>query len=125
MKIEVRGAYREEAGVTLRRTSRELRKTVGMVEDLEQVLGLALALAGDGSPEKILELQKLDHIQQKILGVADFLDSLSASMPADWLVDAKSASRCVLLAELGARLGDSAVASEDRRAQAEESCELF
>ena len=125
MKVEIRGAYREEAAATLQRTSRELRKTVAMVEDLEQVVGLALSLAGDAGSDKIVELQKLDHIQQKILGVADFLDALGRSMPADWLVDAKSASRCVLLAELGARLGDGAVPNEDRALREEDACELF
>jgi hypothetical protein len=124
MKVELRGRSGEAAGVTLQRTSRELRKTINMVEDLEQVVGLALSLAGDGCAEQILELQKLDHIQQKILGVADFLDSLSRSMSSDWLVDAKGASRCVLLAELGARLGDGAVPAEDS-VGAHANCELF
>ena len=124
MKVEFRGRSGEAAGATLQRTSRELRKTINMVEDLEQVVGLALSLAGDGCAEQMLELQKLDHIQQKILGVADFLDSLSRSMSADWLVDAKSASRCVLLAELGARLGDGAVPAADT-VGASATCELF
>jgi hypothetical protein len=124
MKVEFRGGSGEAAGVTLQRTSRELRKTIDMVEDLEQVVGLALSLAGDGCAEQMLELQKLDHIQQKILGVADFLDSLSRSMSLDWLVDAKGASRCVLLAELGARLGDGAVPAEDS-VGANANCELF
>ncbi len=124
MKVEVRGAYREEAAVTLRRTSRELRKTIGMVEDLEQVVGLAIALAGGADSEQMLELQKLDHISQKILGVADFLDELTRSMAPDWRVDAKAASRCVLLAELGARLGDGDLPAEPV-ARIEEDCELF
>jgi hypothetical protein len=124
MKVEFRGRSGEAAGVTLQRTSRELRKTINMVEDLEQVVGLALSLAGDGCAEQILELQKLDHIQQKILGVADFLDALSRSMSLDWLVDAKGAARCVLLAELGARLGDAAVPAEDS-VGANSNCELF
>ncbi len=95
-----------------------------MVEDLEQVVGLALSLAGNGRAEQILELQKLDHIRQKILGVADFLDSLSQTMSPDWLVDAKGAARCVLLAELGARLGDGAVPTTEAPPPAE-NFELF
>jgi hypothetical protein len=123
MKAEFRNGAGEAAGATLQRTSRELRRTISMVEDLEQVVGLALSLAGDGRAEQILELQKLDHIQQKILGVADFLDSLSQTMSADWLVDAKGAARCVLLAELGARLGDAAIPADQTNDS--ESCELF
>jgi len=125
MKFGVRGAYREQAAVTLRRTSRELRKAVGMVEDLEHVVGHAISVGGGARAEQMLELQKLDHIQQKILGVADFLDALCETMSADWLVDAKSASRCVLLAELGARLGDANIPSDDGPSVAPETYELF
>ena len=112
MKFDVRGAYREEAATTLRRTSRELRKAITMIEELEQVVGLAIALAQEASPNQMLELQKLDHLQQKILGVADFLDAVSEMMPPDWTVDAQGASRSVLLAELGARLGDPEASHE-------------
>jgi len=82
----------EEAAVSLARAAGELRKAVGMVEDLEPVVGLAIALAGEADAEQMLELQKLDHIQQKILGVADFLDALGEGMPRDWRIDAKAAA---------------------------------
>jgi hypothetical protein len=124
MKAEFLSGAGEAAGATLQRTSRELRRTISMVEDLEQVVGLALSLAGNGRAEHILELQKLDHIGQKILGVADFLDSLSQTMSSDWLVDAKGAARCVLLAELGARLGDAAIPAAEAPPPAE-NFELF
>lgn len=123
MNVQVRGARREEAVATLRRTSRELRKTTGMVEDLEQVVSLAIALAGEACADQMLELQKLDHIQQQILGVADFLEALCLSMPAEWSVDAKAASRCVLLAELGARLGDPE--AREPSVAGQEAYELF
>jgi hypothetical protein len=124
MKLQVRGAHREEAAVTLRRSSKELRKTIRTVEDMEQVVGLAIALSGKAEVDQMLELQKLDHLQQKILGVADFLDAVSQMMPPDWTVDAKGASRCVLLAELGARLGDPD-ASHETPIPVPESYELF
>ena len=106
MKSQIRIAQTEEAAFSLRRSARELRKTIRMVEDMEQVVGLAIALSGKAEADQMLELQKLDHLQQKILGVADFLEALSGMMPPEWQVDAKGASRCVLLAELGAQLGD-------------------
>ena len=124
MKLQVQGAHREEAASTLHRSSRELRKTITMVEELEQIVGLALALAGDAGSDQMLELQKLDHLQQKILGVADFLDALSEQMPAEWRLDAKGASRCVLLAELGAKLG-SPDAPDETEAVPPEKYELF
>ncbi len=124
MRGEVRGARREEAAVTLRRASGELRKAAGMVDELEQAVGLAIALAGEAGAEHMYELQKLDHLQQRILGVADFLDALSASMPREWLIDAKRASRGVLLAELGATLGDPR-ASKEAEAAGAQTYELF
>jgi hypothetical protein len=119
MKVDIRGVYREEASSTLRRTSRELRKAISMIEDLEQVVGLAIALAQEASANQMLELQKLDHLQQKILGCADFLDALGDAMPPEWTIDAKGASRCVLLAELGAKLGDAEIPSDHPPAAAE------
>ena len=124
MKLQVQGAHREKAAAALRRSSRELRKTITMVEELEQIVGLALALAGDAGSDQMLELQKLDHLQQKILGVADFLDALSEQMPPEWNIDAKGASRCVLLAELGAKLG-SPDAPDETEAVPPEKYELF
>jgi hypothetical protein len=121
--MSVQAAYREEAAVTLRRASSELRKAIGMVEELEQAIGLAIALAGEAGADQMFELQKLDHLQQKIIGVADFLDALSATMPPEWRVDAKHASRRVLLADLGARLGDAGEPNEG--AGGVESYELF
>ena len=123
MSLEDRGEYREEAGHALRRTSRELRKTVAMVEDLEGVV--SHAMAASARPEHMFELQKLDHILQKILGVADFIDALSGLMSPLWTVDAKGASRCVLLAELGAKLGAPEPPSETRGAPEVEIYELF
>ena len=113
------------AAATLLCASGELRKTVTMVEDLENVVGLAIALAGGAGPDQMLELQKLDHISQKILGVADFLEALGVSLPPDWRVDAQGASRCVLLAELGKRLGapESDAAPPEPPVSAE--CEMF
>jgi hypothetical protein len=125
MRADVRLARREEAAVTLARAARELRRAVGMVDDIEQVVGLAIALAGEARADQMLELQKLDHIQQKILGVADFLDALSEEMPGEWRVDAKGASRRVLLADLGARLGDAEAANAAPAAGEIETYELF
>jgi hypothetical protein len=125
MRAVVRVARGEEAAVALARAARELRRAMGMVDDIEQVVGLAIALAGEAGADQVLELQKLDHIQQKILGVADFLDALSEKMPSEWRVDAKSASRRVLLAELGAKLGDAEAANATPAGGEVETYELF
>jgi hypothetical protein len=108
MKAENGSGRREAAAATLFRTARELRKVMAMVEDLEDVVGQAISRAGQAETNQMLELQKLDHLLQKIMGVADFLDALASAMPREWRVDALAASRSVLLADLGAKLGAEA-----------------
>jgi hypothetical protein len=123
MQKDITDAYREEAAPAMRRASRELRRTMNMVEDLEHVVAGAIASGGGAHAEQMQELQNLDHIQQKILGVADFIDALSGLMSPQWTVDAKGASRCVLLAELGAKLGDPD--ARDGKPVEVADCELF
>jgi hypothetical protein len=125
MAVEVGDAPKEEAAITLARASRELRKAIGVVESLEQIVGLAVAQAGSAGADQMLEWQKLDHLRQKILGVADFLEALSRSMPSEWRVDALGASRCVRLGELGAKLGDAEASNAAPIGDAGETCELF
>lgn len=123
MSAELRGGA--GAAATLMCASSELRNTVAMVEDLENVVGLAIALAGGAGPDQMLELQKLDHISQKILGVADFLEALGEGLPGDWRVDAHTASRRVLLAELGKRLGSPENADPPPPPPVSAECEMF
>lgn len=116
---------RAGAAATLACASGELRNTVAMVEDLENVVGLAIRRAGGAGPDQMLELQKLDHISQKILGVADFLEALGEGLPGDWRVDAREASRRVLLAELGKRLGAPESVEAPTAAPISAECEMF
>jgi hypothetical protein len=113
------------AAATLLCASGELRNTMTMVDDLENAVGLAIALAGGAGPDQMLELQKLDHISQKILGVADFLEALGEGLPGDWRVDAHKASRRVLLAELGRRLGSPESVEAPPPTPVSAECEMF
>ena len=113
------------AAATLLCASGELRQTVAMVEDLENVVGLAIAGVGRAGAHQMLELQKLDHISQKILGVADFLEALGDGLPPTWRVDARKASRRVLLAELGKRLGSPESVEAPASLAVSAECEMF
>lgn len=116
---------RAGATATLNCASGELRKTVELVEGLENVVSLALSRSGGAGHDQMLELQKLDHISQKILGVADFLEALSEGLPDDWRVDADKAARRVLLAELGKRLGSPESAEPPAEPPESAECEMF
>ena len=63
------------------------------------VLGAAQRDAG-----LMRHIQDLDHIRQKVAGLADFLAALAPLAPGDCLVDASGAARLVTLADLAARL---------------------
>lgn len=63
--------------------------------------GLAPALQTGAAIE---EAQTLDLLTQSLVAVSDYLHALSATLPAEWLVDAAPAVAVVPLTELAWRL---------------------
>ncbi|HKR89582.1 MAG TPA: hypothetical protein VJS38_15520 [Phenylobacterium sp.] len=68
--------------------------------------GLAPALQSGAAIE---EAQTLDLLTQSLAAVADYLHALSASLPAEWLVDPAPAAAIVPLTELARRLTGAAL----------------
>ena len=68
--------------------------------------GLAPALQSGAAIE---EAQTLDLLTQSLAAVADYLHALSATLPAEWLVDVHSATAIVPLTELARRLAGGAL----------------
>ena len=99
----------EAAAATLRRTSRELRKVMAMVEDLEDVVGHAISRAGqaddrsDAGTAEARPYPAEDHGRRRFSRCAGERDAAGngGSTPI-------AASRSVLLADLGAKLGAEA-----------------
>lgn len=109
------------------RTGEVLAEISAVIGELEDVVGQAIGSASSVRELQIEELQKLDHVRQKIAGAAEFLEALSRSAPAEWLVDAQAAARSVPLTALAQRLGGGgAPATHDApKAPAADEYELF
>jgi len=117
--------FLEPVPTTLARASREMLKFVQIIEELEVVVGQAVASMNSAEEVRIQELQKLDHVSQMIVGAAEFLQALTQDMPSDWRVDVRRAARSVRLAELACRLGDFTPEHAAESAQESGDCDLF
>ena len=85
-------------------TSQELRALAAMTSQVQYLVSqLALEIAPT-DVQSLLGLQKLDHVTQTISGIAKFLEALAAAAPANWQLDAVSASRRVNVSDLASRL---------------------
>jgi hypothetical protein len=98
-------------GKLLSRVARELRELASQAEGLQSALSPHIAAPGGGALGAALELQALDHMNQTLAGLAQFVGTLSAQA-GDHPVDLRAASGGILLAALGARLrGDERAAA--------------
>lgn len=64
--------------------------------------GYGNATAGDHA--YLQALQSVDHIEQKLRGIAGFLADLAQAAKPDWQIDAQTALAAITLADLAARL---------------------
>lgn len=90
----------------LMRIVTELHDVAYLIERIEpQLVGDegADALA---NPDKMMLLQGIDLAVQKTRGLAEFIDTITASIPDDWLVDVTTAVGLVKLADMKKALGN-------------------
>lgn len=84
----------------LMRLVSELHDVAYLIERIEPQL---LELGGDNilqSPDSIKVLQGIDLAVQKTRGLAEFIDTITASIPGDWMVDVSTALSLVKLADM-------------------------
>ena len=111
-------------GDVLARVAHELNHLSGRIGHVETLVGPLVLIAAPRDADLLRHIQDLDHIRQKVEGLADFLAALALVAPDDCLVDAGGAARLMTLADLAARLTlsyESAVAT----GAAFGDCELF
>ena len=108
----------------LARVAHELNHLSGRIGHVETLVGPLVLTAAPRDADLLRHIQDLDHIRQKVEGLADFLAALALVAPGDCLVDAGGAARLVTLADLAARL---AFSDDDAAAPgaAFGDCELF
>jgi hypothetical protein len=94
-------ALQEEAlPEVLNRLVSELHDVAYLIERVEPQV---LELGGDQllqHPDSIKVLQGIDLAVQKTRGLAEFIENIAATMPADWQVDASVALSLVKLADM-------------------------
>lgn len=82
----------------LMRVVSELHDVAYLIERIEpQLLELA---GGDLSPEGVKLLQGIDLAVQKTRGLAEFIDTITGTIPTSWVVDVTTAISLVKLAEM-------------------------
>jgi hypothetical protein len=95
----------EPLGDLLRRVADELRNAARAVDDIYGAADEAEAVASNPQHRPLTQaLQELDHTYQKLFCLADFLNGLAQSAPAQWALDPNPAANGVTLSALAERL---------------------
>jgi hypothetical protein len=84
----------------LMRIVTELHDVAYLIERIEpQLLADDSATLADAA-DKMMVLQGIDLAVQKTRGLAEFIDTITASIPDDWLVDISTAVNLVKVADM-------------------------
>ncbi len=95
--------FEEALPDVLMRVVTELHDVAYLIERIEpQLLEVT---AGAVTPEGMKLLQGIDLAVQKTRGLAEFIDTITASIPTEWSVDVTTALNLVKLAEMQKALG--------------------
>ncbi|WP_123589343.1 chemotaxis protein CheT, partial [Pseudomonas fluorescens] len=95
--------FEEALPDVLMRVVSELHDVAYLIERIEpQLLDVT---SGQLSAEGVKLLQGIDLAVQKTRGLAEFIDTITGSIPADWFVDVSTALSLVKLAEMQKALG--------------------
>lgn len=89
----------------LSRAGHELTHIAWFLQHLQILLSPLIIKAAEHDADHMRHMQSLDHIEQKIMGLADFVTALSNLAHEHWQIDPAAAADRVLLADLSARLG--------------------
>ena len=81
----------------------ELHDVAYLIERIEPQL--LEATRGELSSDGVKLLQGIDLAVQKTRGLAEFIDTVTGSIPGDWIVDVSTALSLVKLAEMQKALG--------------------
>lgn len=103
--------------------SEELNHLAAAVERLHDVVELPGVKESLKDARCFNVLQGIDHVTQNLVGLSDFLTTLTAAIPGEWAIDTGQACDVVLIASLSERLrrpaAPRAASSQD------DECEFF
>lgn len=86
----------------------ELHDVAYLIERIEPMLNDVQSEAGLRSADSVKVLQGIDLAVQKTRGLAEFIDTVTGSIPQAWLVDITTAVNLVKLADMQRSLGNGA-----------------
>jgi hypothetical protein len=95
----IRDSFEESLPEVLMRLVSELHDVAYLIERIEPQV-LELGGAGLHSADSVKVLQGIDLAVQKTRGLAEFIDTVTASIPSDWMVDLSTALSLVKLADM-------------------------
>ncbi len=100
-EIQTKATIVEEAlPEILMRVVSELHDVAYLIERIEpQLLDLGGSAVLD-TPDSVKVLQGIDLAVQKARGLAEFIDTITASIPSEWIVDVTTALSLVKLADM-------------------------
>ena len=99
VNIKVPQADEALADVMMRIVS-ELHDVAYLIERIEPMLGEIEEEAAATSPDRVKLLQGIDLAVQKTRGLAEFIDTITASIPDSCIVDITTALNLVKLADM-------------------------
>ncbi|AHK00379.1 hypothetical protein X971_0484 [Agrobacterium tumefaciens LBA4213 (Ach5)] len=114
--------FEEALPDVLMRVVSELHDVAYLIERIEPQL--LEATSGELSSDGVKLLQGIDLAVQKTRGLAEFIDTVTGSIPGDWIVDVSTALSLVKLAEMQKALG-AAMAIRSRWTRSPETSICF
>ncbi|ANK71388.1 hypothetical protein ACI2KT_02940 [Ensifer adhaerens] len=90
----------------LMRIVTELHDVAYLIERIEPQLAGDHGADALANPDKMMVLQGIDLAVQKTRGLAEFIDTITASIPDAWMVDVTTAVNLVKLADMKKALGN-------------------
>ena len=93
-------AMEEALPDVLMRIVSELHDVAYLIERIEPQLAAIHAEAAPDPAERMMVMQGIDLAVQKTRGLAEFIDTITASIPGDWAVDVSTALNLVKLADM-------------------------
>ena len=84
----------------LMRIVTELHDVAYLIERVEPQILADDGVASSATADKLMVLQGIDLAVQKTRGLAEFIDTITASIPDSWLVDISTAVNLIKLADM-------------------------
>jgi len=93
-------AMEEALPDVLMRIVSELHDVAYLIERIEPQLAAVHGDTAEHATERMMVMQGIDLAVQKTRGLAEFIDTITASIPESWVVDVTTALNLVKLADM-------------------------